>query len=53
MDELRELLRDIMARLALDSADDCRDVAQRLEIENENSLWEWAQKAQAALDKTG
>jgi hypothetical protein len=52
-DELRELLREIMARLALDSEDDCWDVAQRLEIENAGSLWEWAQKAQAALDKTG
>jgi hypothetical protein len=52
MNELRELLRDIMARLALDNEDDCRDVARRLEIENEVSLWEWAKRANEALDKT-
>lgn len=51
-DDLREALRDLMARLCLDTEDDCNDVARRLEIENVSSLWDAAQKAQAILDAT-
>jgi hypothetical protein len=48
--ELADIVREFMARLALDSEEECRDVCQRLEIENEGSMWELAQRANAALD---
>ncbi len=52
-DLLKEALRDLMARLALDTPEECADVAMRLGIEDHGSLWEAAEKAQAALDRAG
>lgn len=49
IEHLLELLREMHARLALDSEDDCRDVCKRLEIEDEDSLWPLAQAVDAAL----
>lgn len=49
--DLREALRDLMARFALDTPEDCAEVSALLGMEDEGALWDAAEKAQAALDK--
>lgn len=52
IETLAEALRDLMARFALDSEEECRDVSERLGIQDVDALWGAAQRAQAALDAT-
>lgn len=49
--EQREVIRLFLAVFALDSLEECADVAKRMEIEDDgNSLWALAQRAKAAID---
>lgn len=50
MDEAKEVIRLFMAMLALDSEEECAEVAQALGIEDGGSaLWDLSRRADAIL----